>query len=115
MSYASTITSDFRVMAQQLTTKPATPQAKVGSSDGSELVPAEARSRMQREGSRFLRRPNLNGATVDQEGLTNNYAVEPDMYYAVFPSQEQARQYALQGLAAATLIFGLIFTSFVVS
>lgn len=115
MSYAPTITPDFRSMAQQLTTKQATRQAKVGFSDGSELIPAAALSRMQREGSGFLRRPNLNGATVDQEGLTNNYAVEPNMYYAAFPSQEQARQYALQGLVAATLIIGLIFTSFAVS
>jgi|GEM_PF-840259 len=115
MSYVPAITPDFRSMAQQLTTHQATRKAKVGFSDGSELVPAEAGSRMQREGSSFLRRPNLNGATVDQEGLTNNYAVEPNMYYAAFPSQEQARQYALQGLMAATLLVGLIVTSFAVS
>ncbi len=79
-----------------------------------ELVPAEAQSRMQREGANF-RRPNTNGVTVDQEGLTNNYAVEPTMYAAVFPSPEQARQYALQAAAAALLIVGLIATSAAVS
>lgn len=79
-----------------------------------ELVPAEAQSRMQREGANF-RRPFSNGATVDQEGLTNNYAVEPTMYAAVFPSPEQVRQYALQAAAAALLIVGLIATSAAVS
>ncbi|MGP1385831.1 MAG: photosystem II assembly protein Psb34 [Thainema sp.] len=79
-----------------------------------ELVPAEAQSRMQREGANF-RRPNTNGVTVDQEGLTNNYAVEPEMYAAVFPSPEQARQYALQAAAAALLVVGLIATSAAIS
>jgi len=115
MSYAASISPDFRSMAQQLVASREVSAVKPGFSDGTELVPAEALSRMQREGRSFLRRPNLNGATVDQEGLTNNYAVEPNMYYAVFPSQEQARQYALQGLAAATLVLGLILTSFAVS
>ncbi|MBD2158883.1 ssl1498 family light-harvesting-like protein [Leptolyngbya sp. FACHB-16] len=115
MSHAATITPDFRSMAQQLVSSRETRKVNFGLSDGSELVPAEALSRMQREGRSFLRRPSLNGATVDQEGLTNNYAVEPEMYYAAFPSQEQARQYAIQGLAAATLIAGLIIMSLAVS
>lgn len=80
-----------------------------------ELVPAEARSRQQREGNRFLRRPGSNGATVDQEGLTNNYAILPEMYYAVLPSPEQARQYAFQAAVAALLVVGLILTSAAVS
>ena len=50
-----------------------------------------------------------------QEGLTNNYAVEPTLYYADFPSPAQARQYALQGAIAALLIVGLLLTSFAVS
>lgn len=115
MSHSATITPDFRSMAQQLVAGRGSRNVNAAFSDGSELIPAEALSRMQREGRSFLRRPGLNGATVDQEGLTNNYAVEPDMYYAAFPSPEQARQYALQGLAAATLIAGLIITSLAVS
>jgi len=115
MSYAASISPDFRSMAQQLVASREVCTVKPGFSDGSELIPAEALSRMQREGRSFLRRPNLNGATVDQEGLTNNYAVEPNMYYAAFPSPEQARQYAIQGLVAATLVLGLILTSFAVS
>jgi hypothetical protein len=109
------MTPDFRSMAQQLVASRGIGNVNLGLSDGSELIPAEALSRMQREGRNFLRRPVLNGATVDQEGLTNNYAVEPNMYYAGFPSQDQARQYALQGLAAAALVVGLILTSLAVS
>jgi hypothetical protein len=63
-------------------------------SDGSELKPAEVAARSQREGGEP---PNAtpsdgintqwtdqvrtrDGYTVDQEGLTNNYAVTPTMY-----------------------------------
>ena len=114
MSYAADSTLDFRSIARELNATRS--QAVVsGRSNGSELIPTEARSRMTREGSEFRRRPEINGATVDQEGLTNNYAVEPDVYYALFPSPEQARQYALQGAAAALLVVGLIFTSIAVS
>lgn len=115
MSHAATISPDFRSMAQQLVAGQGSRTINASSNDGGELIPAEAISRMQREGRSFLTRPAQNGATVDQEGLTNNYAIEPDMYYAVFPSPEQARQYALQGFAAATLIVGLILTSLAVS
>lgn len=44
--------------------------------------------------------------TTSNEGLLNNYAVEPAMYYAEFPSEWQQRRYALQG-AIATLIVAL--------
>jgi hypothetical protein len=110
MTYATDNSLDFRAIAQEL----------VGSSlrkidTGRELVPTEARARRQREGNQFLRRPTTLGSTVDQEGLTNNYAVEPDMYYANFPSPEQARSYVMQGAVAALLLTSVIFTAFVVS
>lgn len=114
MSYAADNTIDFASMAREIGADQGS-VVQPGRSNGSELVPTEARSRMQREGSDFLRRPVMNGATVDQEGLTNNYAVEPDMYYSVFPSPEQARQYALQGAVAALFVIGLIITSVAVS
>ncbi len=107
MTYSSSISPDFTSIAQDLTAswslKPV--------SGGSALIPAEAHSRMRREGDRFLASPSLKGATVDQEGLTNNYAVEPDMYYAVFPAPEQARRYALQGLGAVAFVVSLVLTS----
>jgi hypothetical protein len=114
MSYAATLTPDFSSMAQELGAKRGKAVAKTVST-GEELVPAEAFSRMQREGKSFLRRPALNGATVDAEGLTNNYGVEPIMYFATFPDAEQARQYVYQGIAAVGLVMGLILTSVAVS
>ena len=55
------------------------------------IVPAEVAARMDREGDDYREtadeqagRESLDvtgGATVDQEGLANNYAIEPEMYY----------------------------------
>ncbi|MGA7934139.1 MAG: ssl1498 family light-harvesting-like protein [Kovacikia sp.] len=52
--------------------------------------------------------------TVNQEGLLNNYATEPEIYYAEFPSPEQQRRYALQGAIATLFVTALILTSFAV-
>lgn len=114
MSYAASITSDFPLIAQELIANQRQHKAS-GFSDGSELIPAEVRSQLQREGGSVFSRPAINGATVDREGLTNNYAVEPDMYFSSFPTPTQARRYAYQGIAAATLVVGLILTSAIVS
>lgn len=114
MTYSASLTPDFASIAQELmaTRKQ---EAKPSFSNGSDLIPAEVRSQLQREGSDVFRRPAINGATVDREGLTNNYAVEPDMYLAAFPTPAQARRYAYQGMAAATLVAGLLLTSAIVS
>lgn len=55
------------------------------------IIPAEVAARMDREGSDYRTTADeqadsesidvTGGATVDQEGLANNYAVEPEMYY----------------------------------
>lgn len=55
------------------------------------IVPSEVAARMDREGGDFKQTADEQagaesldvtaGATVDQEGLANNYAVEPEMYY----------------------------------
>ena len=55
------------------------------------IVPAEVAARMDREGSNYRETADeqagaesldvTGGATVDQEGLANNYAIEPEMYY----------------------------------
>jgi hypothetical protein len=54
------------------------------------IVPAETQARMEREGENFKHPPDSEGEfdttegyTVDQEGLLNNYAVEPEMYVNV--------------------------------
>ncbi|MBW4554063.1 MAG: ssl1498 family light-harvesting-like protein [Aphanocapsa sp. GSE-SYN-MK-11-07L] len=53
--------------------------------------------------------------TYDETGVMNNYAVEPKMYFAVFPSPEQQRQYLIQGVLAVLLVTATILTAFVVS
>ncbi|MGL5807513.1 MAG: hypothetical protein ACRC2R_02070 [Xenococcaceae cyanobacterium] len=51
------------------------------------IVPAETQARMEREGGNFKHKPDregdidtTEGYTVDNEGLLNNFAVEPEMY-----------------------------------
>lgn len=52
------------------------------------ILPAETGARQDREGENFKHLPEpegdldtTGGYTVDREGLLNNYAVEPEMYY----------------------------------
>lgn len=67
------------------------------------IVPAETAARKEREGDRYKTHPTeaqeaseptddqtdresvhtTGGYTVDKEGLLNNYAIEPEMYYEV--------------------------------
>jgi len=55
------------------------------------IIPAENAARKEREGSEYKHPPKNNesdlktddGYTVDREGLVNNFAVEPEMYYEV--------------------------------
>lgn len=70
-----------------------------------EIIPAETAARKEREGSNFKQTPDseagdgidtTGGYTVDKEGLLNNYAVEPEMYY------EEPGDAAAQAEAAET-------------
>jgi hypothetical protein len=54
------------------------------------ITPAETAARHEREGGAFKHTPEsdndsgidtTSGYTVDKEGLLNNYAIEPEMYY----------------------------------
>ena len=55
------------------------------------IIPAETAARKDREGENYKKTPEntegkdsidtTGGYTVDQEGLANNYATEPEMYY----------------------------------
>lgn len=71
------------------------------------IVPAETAARKEREGEDFKHIPDQEGGidttggyTVDREGLLNNYAVEPEMYYeepgdrAAIEEQEKAERKA---------------------
>jgi hypothetical protein len=76
------------------------------------IVPAETAARKEREGEFFKQHPTeereasahtndqtdsesirtTDGYTVDKEGLLNNYAVEPEMYYEVPGDAHQAEE-----------------------
>lgn len=49
--------------------------------------------------------------TVNEQGLFNNYASEPAVYYAEFPSEYQQSQYLWQGAVATLFIATLVFTA----
>jgi len=53
--------------------------------------------------------------TVNEEGILNNYAVEPPVYFAEFPSIDQQQRYLFQGAVAVLLVSSLILTAFAVS
>jgi hypothetical protein len=53
--------------------------------------------------------------TVNEQGVLNNYANEPKLYYAESPNPQVQRQYALQGGFATLLVSTLILVAFSVS
>jgi hypothetical protein len=53
--------------------------------------------------------------TINEDGILNNYAKEPEMYYAAYPNQEQRRGYALQAAYATLLIATLVLVALGVS
>ncbi|WP_211293071.1 hypothetical protein [Brunnivagina elsteri] len=58
-------------------------------SDGSELIPAEVQAHARQEAGKSLNEPLGAGYTVDYEGIVNNYAIEPEMSEAEYPSPKQ--------------------------
>jgi hypothetical protein len=62
-------------------------------SDGSELIPADVQANTQEEASKTLNKPLGAGYTIDEEGSLNNYAIEPEMSKAEYPSPKQQRRY----------------------
>jgi hypothetical protein len=53
--------------------------------------------------------------TIDEQGTMNNYAAEPKMYFAEYPSQEQQRSYLFQGAIATLLVFSTLLIALAVS
>ncbi|GAC1505874.1 MAG: hypothetical protein NVS2B14_18000 [Chamaesiphon sp.] len=53
--------------------------------------------------------------TTDDQGILNNYAAEPAMYFAEYPSPEEQQRYAFQGALAVLLIATTLLTAFAVS
>lgn len=84
-------------------------------SDGSELIPAEVQANTRSESSQLLNEPLAAGYTVDDEGITNNYAIEPAMSLAEYPSPEQQRRYGLQGAVAILFVALTLLSALAVS
>lgn len=53
--------------------------------------------------------------TTNEEGILNNYAAEPTMYYAEYPSLEQQQRYVLQGAVAFLFVALTVLTALGVS
>ena len=68
------------------------------------IIPAETKARIEREGDNFKSMPEseaetgldtTSGYTMSNEGLVNNYAVEPEIYYEE-PGDLQEKNEALK-------------------
>jgi hypothetical protein len=53
--------------------------------------------------------------TEDETGLLNNFAIEPKVYEAELPSEQQKKQYKIIGAISAILLLGLIVVAVTVS
>lgn len=53
--------------------------------------------------------------TVNEDGVLNNYATEPQMYYAEYPAIWEQRRYVIQGVVATALVSALVLFAFAVS
>jgi hypothetical protein len=87
-------------------------------SDGSELVPAEVKvseRHYNQDTDEPVRSSAIPGSTIDDEGLLNNFAVEPNVYPSEYPSPRQQRNYIFWGIAAALLVASLVLISTFVS
>jgi hypothetical protein len=84
-------------------------------SDGSELIPAEVQSGTKEEINQRQNKSLEAGYIVDDEGIVNNYAVEPDTSLANYPSPEQQKRYLLMGVGATLLVTSVLAIAFTVS
>jgi hypothetical protein len=53
--------------------------------------------------------------TTNEEGILNNYATEPKLYYAEYPSPEQQSRYLFQGAVAFLFVTSIVLIAFGVS
>jgi hypothetical protein len=53
--------------------------------------------------------------TTNEEGILNNYATEPQMYYAEYPAIWEQRKYALQAAFATLIVTTLVLVALGVS
>ena len=69
-------------------------------SDGSEGISAEVQGNTREETDKSLHESLGSGYRVDDKGIINNYAIEPKMSEAEYPSPKQQRHYIFLGAAA---------------
>ncbi|BCL40247.1 photosystem II assembly protein Psb34 [Nostoc sp. MS1] len=53
--------------------------------------------------------------TVNEDGVLNNYATEPNMYYAEYPAIWEQRRYLIQGVFATLIVTALVLVGISVS
>ncbi|ACK66324.1 conserved hypothetical protein [Rippkaea orientalis PCC 8801] len=84
-------------------------------SDGSELIPAEVTAKIDNKGNSFVDQSLADGYTVDDEGIINNYAIEPEEYRATYPAPYEQRRYLVQGAIAIVFVAFIVWVAFTVS
>ena len=84
-------------------------------SDGRELIPSEIQASTPEEISKCQNKSLEEGYVIDDEGIINNYATEPDLYMANYPSPEQQKRYVFWGVGATLLVTIALITAFTVS
>lgn len=84
-------------------------------SDGSELIPAEVQATMSHDDAQSMDTHFAVGYTIDDEGLINSYAIQPDIYPSEYPSARQQQRYAFLGAGAALFVAILLLIAFAVS
>lgn len=53
--------------------------------------------------------------TVNEDGVLNNYATEPQMYYAEYPAIWEQRKYVVQAVFATMIVTTLVLVGLSVS
>jgi hypothetical protein len=53
--------------------------------------------------------------TVNENGILNNYAAEPKMYYSEYPAIWEQRKYVIQAVFATLIVTTLVLVGFTVS
>jgi len=90
-------------------------QARNRYSDGTELIPAEVQANIRHNEDKSSNISFAVGYTIDDEGLINNFATEPDIYPSEYPSPRQQRQYIVLGATAFFFVVMLLLTTVLVS
>ncbi|MCT7956737.1 photosystem II assembly protein Psb34 [Laspinema palackyanum] len=53
--------------------------------------------------------------STDEKGILNNFATEPKLYHADYPTPEEQKRYIAYGVASALLVALRIFTAVAIS